>query len=221
MTYFENFPLIQYKDSVSGTIDIVTDILKRAGIKKSLYDSVIRYYTEMIHTKDRPEVFASTLYDDPNKHWINMMINSVIDPYYDWVLSDENFDVMIKDKYPNKYAIVNVSGDYPIIGEKYSSSANIVVDYIPLPKIDDNGLYSQLIYSGDDQVVDINGNWLSISSSGLEVNAIHHLESVDSTYKVVTNLEYEILKNVSNESVNVIHEDFVDEIQSQLKGLFK
>ena len=119
MSYFEKFPLINYRDPTTGVMRTVTDILKRVGIKKSLYNSVIEYYTEQIYTKDRPEVFSATLYDDPHKYWINMMANHVIDPYYDWVLSDENFSAMIKEKYPNKYVILRdvALDNYPIIGE--------------------------------------------------------------------------------------------------------
>ena len=35
MSYFENFPIINYRDSTTGVMRTVTDILKRVGIKKS------------------------------------------------------------------------------------------------------------------------------------------------------------------------------------------
>ena len=37
MSYFENFPIINYRDPTTGVMRTVTDILKRVGIKKSLY----------------------------------------------------------------------------------------------------------------------------------------------------------------------------------------
>jgi hypothetical protein len=251
MSYFEKFPLINYRDSTTGVIRTVTDILKRVGIKKSLYNSVIEYYTEQIYTKDRPEVFSATLYDDPHKYWINMMANHVIDPYYDWVLSDENFSAMIKEKYPNKYVILgNVALDnYPIIGETLQSTeggAN-VIDFMPLPKIE-NESSSQLIISADlsDGIVGYTIPYASVwvdSTTGDEINAIHHVEKIStptevegqdvlgnpitkitgytSSYQTVSNLEYEISKNESNNSINAVDSNLVDEIESQLGSLFK
>ena len=250
MSYFENLPIIQHKDSESGTINIVTNILKRAGIKKTLHDSIIRYYTENIHTKDRPEVFSASIYDDPNKHWISMMLNSVTDPYYDWVLSDENFSSMVNEKYPNKYVIIDTPDDNVFVGDEYGNV--VVIDYMPLPRkeikiYDENNpnawvatsgdiIQSQIIYSIDENFTGVlpdDSSWTE-SNTGLELNAIHHLEYVSTpvfsgdkitsytnSYDVVTNLDYEISVNVENGSINTIHENFIDEVQSQLEVLFK
>ena len=256
MSYFENFPIINYRDPTTGVMRTVTDILKRVGIKKSLYNSVIEYYTEQIYTKDRPEVFSATLYDDPHKYWINMMANHVIDPYYDWVLSDENFSAMIKEKYPNKYVILdNVQPDnYPIIGEilqtPESDKAN-VIDFMPLPKIGTESSTEssfQLIISADlssgIEGYTIQGGSVWVDSiTGDEINAIRYVEKTStptevsgydglgnpitkitgytSSYQTVSNLEYEILKNESNNSINAINSNLIDEIESQLGSLFK
>jgi len=81
------------------------------------------------------------------------------------------------------------------------------------------------------------------STTGDEINAIHHVEKIStptevegqdvsgnpitkitdytSSYQTVSNLEYEISKNESNNSINAIDSNLVDEIESQLGSLFK
>ena len=71
----------------------------------------------MHRSKERPEVLADTVYNDTLKHWILMMTNGVTDPFYDWVLSDDNFTQMMEKKYPNKYAIVEYSPNFFRVGE--------------------------------------------------------------------------------------------------------
>ena len=94
--YFENFPTILHKENNTGVGTVVTDIMRRVAIKKVMYDSVIDYYTQSIPSKERPEVLADTVYNDTLKHWILMMTNGVTDPFYDWVLSDDNFTQMME-----------------------------------------------------------------------------------------------------------------------------
>ena len=166
---------------------------------------------------------------------------------YDWVLSDENFSAMIKEKYPNKYVILdNVQPDnYPIIGEilqtPESDKAN-VIDFMPLPKIETESSTEssfQLIISADlssgIEGYTIQGGSVWVDSiTGDEINAIRYVEKTStptemagkitgytSSYQTVSNLEYEILKNESNNSINAINSNLIDEIESQLGSLFK
>ena len=81
------------------------------------------------------------------------------------------------------------------------------------------------------------------STTGDEINAIRYVEKTStptevpgqdgsgnpitkitgyiSSYQTVSNLEYEILKNESNNSINAINSNLIDEIESQLGSLFK
>jgi hypothetical protein len=49
---------------------------------------------------DRPEVFAHRVYGDPKMHWVILNMNNMVNPYYDWVLSQQSFDNMMEEKYP-------------------------------------------------------------------------------------------------------------------------
>ena len=126
-----------------------------------------------------------------------MMANHVIDPYYDWVLSDENFSAMIKEKYPNKYVILRdvALDNYPIIGETLQTpEANLVwytnvIDFMPLPDKADENNSSQLIISDDffsgieGYIIRATSVWVD-STTGDEINAIHHVEKISTPTEV-------------------------------------
>ena len=42
---------------------------------------------------------ASKYYDDPTLDWIIFLVNDIVDPYYDWPLSDESFDSYMRTLY--------------------------------------------------------------------------------------------------------------------------
>ena len=273
--YFENFPTILHKENNTGVGTVVTDIMRRVAIKKVMYDSVIDYYTQSIPTKERPEVLADTVYNDTLKHWILMMTNGVTDPFYDWVLSDDNFTQMMEKKYPNKYAIVKYYPNFFRVGEDlidFNSGLTDeqfeagesqplkgkVVSFTPFPDytnyeqrdepVSNNTLRKgQLIYSTnagyEDWVFKSNdtsgvlSNTMGtlveevtnpiISSTGLEINAVHHIESKEwgtadiENLKVVTNMEYEMALNEDNLFIDVIEERYISDIETQLVDLVK
>lgn len=101
MYYFDKFPKIQY--DISGkqlsNYQTVTNIFFRVNfIREALQDSTTYYY-HIIADSERPEIIAETLYGNPEAHWVVLMANNIVDPFYDWPLSYSNFTKYIRGKY--------------------------------------------------------------------------------------------------------------------------
>jgi hypothetical protein len=47
----------------------------------------------------RPDTLAFDYYGDPNVEWITYLSNGIIDPYYGWYLTDDEFGKHIENKY--------------------------------------------------------------------------------------------------------------------------
>ena len=105
--YFSNFGRVLRYDS-NGNGVVATDIMKRVNVLKSVKDNAFVYYKYDIQDGDTPEMIAEKFYGDPERHWIVLYMNEIIDPYYDWPLSYRNFQEYINDKYYD-YAN-NISG---------------------------------------------------------------------------------------------------------------
>ena len=94
--YFNKFPVIGYANNS------VRNISERVIL---LHNKVIgsgdNYYPVALQggVETRPDIVADKLYGDAFRDWLLWLGNITVDPYYNWFLSDDEFDAMIIDKY--------------------------------------------------------------------------------------------------------------------------
>ena len=117
--YFENFPVILYDSVGDGQFKIVTNLLKRVGVRSKVKTNVMMFDTYDVKEGETPEIIADKLYDDPELHWIVLLMNNVTDRYHQWPMNNNQFLSYIDDKYTNQnavhhYEISQVSGDTTI-----------------------------------------------------------------------------------------------------------
>ena len=62
-------------------------------------EATLRY---QIKDGDTPRSLANLLYGSERYEWIFYCMNSIVNPYYDWPLSEDSFYEMIETKYLNK-----------------------------------------------------------------------------------------------------------------------
>lgn len=114
--YFENFPIIPYDATGTGEFKVVTNILRRVGIRAKVKANTMLYDTYDVKNGETPESIAYKLYDDAELHWVILLINNITDRFHDWPMSEAQFLQFIKDKYTNvdaihHYEISQESGD--------------------------------------------------------------------------------------------------------------
>jgi hypothetical protein len=98
--YFNYFPSTVYTNSdTSSSVDVVTNIIARFAFEKSLKQNSSLFYSYDIQDGETPEIIASKYYGSPEKHWIVLMFNDIIDPQYDWPLDQRTIIKYINDKY--------------------------------------------------------------------------------------------------------------------------
>lgn len=98
--YFSLIQNIRYSLQDDGTeIQQVKNIFARSKILKRILDNTAVYSDYAMQEYDTPESVAHKFYGDVNKHWLVMFSNFVVDPYFDFALSDFAFQKYIKKKY--------------------------------------------------------------------------------------------------------------------------
>ena len=137
--YFANFPLIPYDSVRNGEFKLVTNLLKRVTIRAKVKVNTLLYDTYDVKEGETPEILADKLYNDPELHWIVLMVNDITDRYHQWPKNTNQFLAYINDKYSNidathHYEISQVSGDTTIkidIGTDNTDypAASIVTNY--------------------------------------------------------------------------------------------
>ena len=99
MPYFDSFPTISYDPTGDKNPKTIKDILTRINIKQSIKDSGANFEVYDIQDGDTPELVAHKEYGDSRLHWVILLFNDILNPYYDWPLSVRNFEKFVKNKY--------------------------------------------------------------------------------------------------------------------------
>ncbi|MFN9956924.1 MAG: baseplate wedge protein 53, partial [bacterium] len=60
-----------------------------------------------------PEQIANRVYGNPEKHWIILLVNQLIDPQFNWALGPYEFDKYIKQKYASLNVSLSTTETYP------------------------------------------------------------------------------------------------------------
>lgn len=98
--YFNYFPTTFYNSSnTSLSLDTVTNIIARFSFENELKENSSIFYPYDIQDGDTPEIIANKYYGSPEKHWVVLMFNDIIDPQYDWPLDQRTFITYVNDKY--------------------------------------------------------------------------------------------------------------------------
>ncbi len=91
--YFNNFPTITYKNKQ------VKNVLLRAVTRPPTIDNNFVYMPLTINEGERPDTVANDLYNNSFYDWAIRLVNTQIDPYYDWYMTAEQFEKFLISKY--------------------------------------------------------------------------------------------------------------------------
>jgi hypothetical protein len=106
--YFAKFPLISYVYSNNTDYNVVTDITRRVAVIESIKQNFSLYDEYDIQEGDTPEILAYNLYRDTQYHWIILILNDIIDPRFDWPLTQEQLVRYATNKYGSEEAIYEI-----------------------------------------------------------------------------------------------------------------
>ena len=126
--YFDSIPKILYDSKGNGEVKVVTNLLKRVAIRTKIRTNALILDTYNVKNGETPESIADKLYDDPELHWVVLMVNDITDRYHQWPMYEQQFNTYVNEKYDNPdgvhhYEISQSSGDDATKIEVYNNSA--------------------------------------------------------------------------------------------------
>ena len=207
--YFSYFPKTFYKPIDEGSdFDIVTNVMARFKLQENLKTNTALYYTYKIQEEDTPEVLAYKVYGDPEKHWMILMFNDMIDPQYDWPLTDRALNLFVNSKYSSNantqsgqtglmWARQNIHSYYKDITTTFEQNSNIISLQI------DSGTYANT----------------SLSSTTITLDGGYQVQKTVSK-KTKSYYEYEYELNESKRNIKLIKKEFANSLMKELKNTF-
>ena len=97
--YFRPFPIILHDVKKNNKLSLLTNITARFKIRDELKHKAAIFYNYTVKEEDTLQNVAFKYYDDETLDWVIMLINDIVDPYYDWPLSYNSFIEYIKSLY--------------------------------------------------------------------------------------------------------------------------
>ncbi len=93
MNYFNKIPTISYNGYTCK------NLLARGTLSRETKSNKQIFYPYTIQNEHRVDQLADKYYDDPGYSWLIWYSNDVVDPYYDYPLSQNEFERFIEKKY--------------------------------------------------------------------------------------------------------------------------
>ena len=127
MGYFDRFPLMTYDIKNNNVYKLLPDILRRVKLRSSIRSGVFMFDNYDVVDGDKPEDVAFKFYGDAELHWVILMTNNITDRYYEWPMTQPQFQNFIEDKYG--LASIDSIHHYEITQTSGPTSSNGPDDY--------------------------------------------------------------------------------------------
>ncbi len=213
---------MQYTFDVSNNdIYVVRDLFVKIKFLDSVLSNTLIYYTYSMQDSDTPEIIADKYYDDPQRHWIIMYTNKIVDPYFDFPLKQKDLENNLIEKYGslvNAQATLDHIELQTVITSTYLGSVNTAysnvtlnsaftydfslnqVQTLTLPTISNPVIpYSTVTYE---------------CSDGTIVNSVSNLVAINAYDNAVA-------INESKRTIKILDKQYVGQVEAELKALLK
>jgi len=97
--FFAQFPTLQYDVTGSGEEKLVTDILKRIRVHSNTLDNKVIYEKYEWEDVDRVDIIAHRFYGDSQLHWVIILINKTLNPFFGFPMSQQELIKFVNSKY--------------------------------------------------------------------------------------------------------------------------
>jgi hypothetical protein len=210
MFYFNSFPKIITTDYNNNGI-VLTNIIKRVNIIPTLLKNPLLTYTYELREGDTPDIVAHKYYGDSYRYWLPLFANNIINPQWQWPMSSSVFDNYIQSKYADAAAAANVAS---------------VLEYTQSTVYQ----YTKTIETIDGTTLNVTKTTIVIDEStynstntGITTSTFPGGATVSQTVTtgVISIYDYELEKNESNRSINLLNSIYTSQIESQFASLMK
>lgn len=220
MKYFESFPLTPFTlDTNNFSPQLVTNILARSTFLREIANNASIAYEYSVKESDTPEILAHKIYGDANRHWIIMMLNNIINPFYDWPLSSDALDQYIFNKYGQNSDVARATiHHYEKETTKKSVYNGLLIDEEVLTQIiseyELNYTTGAITPTALPSIADTS---LSISSETI-VYPTYTL-TIDIAHKAISNYTYEFNENEKRRKIKLLDEKYVQRVEDEFRNL--
>lgn len=210
--FFTYYPKTFYVSNNSPVgADSVTNLIARFKFEETLKQNSTAFYPYQIQDGDTPEIIAHKYYDDPERHWIVLMFNDIIDPQFDWPLNQNTIIEYINKKYT-----ANGAANTPVqSGITWALSENNVQAYFKIITTTGNDGTIKI----DKLQVDKNTYANVAATTNTYTTANNESVIVAVTKETRSHYTYEVEENEKKREIKLLKKEFVTEVEKEFKRI--
>ena len=194
---FGDFPRISYTLDDYDSEQVVVDIFKRVVLSKEFKENTSYYFEYEVLHGETPEELSYRFYGTQNLHWLILMVNDVIDPRFNWPVSEENLFKIVSDKYGKDKNVFTIN-------RATNAKGYQVETFFILSEESTHKEPVRLLFEDNDP------DSINTPIEYLESNTIVQFES---------NFEIEQNKNESYRMIRIMKPEFVQDILTNFKTI--
>ena len=127
MAYFRRFPLRVYDIKGDKVYKLLPDILRRVKLRSGIKAGAFVFDNYDVKEGENPEDVAFKWFGDAEYHWVILTTNNITDRFYQWPMTQPQFQNFIEDKYG--LADIDAIHHYEITTQSGRTSSNGPNDY--------------------------------------------------------------------------------------------
>lgn len=225
MSYFKHFNKVTYNlEDSTYSAQLAVNILQRSAFLKEVAENVAVSYEYYIKDSDTPEIIAHKLYGSAERHWIVLLYNKIINPYYEFPMNVNKLEKFIENKYGySSYTAQSTLHHYSkkIVKQHYQFG---VVQYTTTEK------YEVSEYSVDPDTGTITtrsplptvGSSVSLSSENFDEIFPDGTRTVGTvTLEFVSVFDYENDLNEQKKKIRLLDTKYVSTVEDELRKIMR
>jgi hypothetical protein len=223
MKYFESFPKTTFiLDETNNNFNqqLVTNILARSTFLREIANNTSIAYEYSIKESDTPEILAHKVYGDAYRSWVILLLNNIINPYYDWPMKEAALNTYIYNKYGQDLdQAKSTIHHYEKETTKTSAYGGLILDKeITVRNISEyeiNPITNAI--SATPSLPTTADTSLSYSTD--VINYTNYTLTIAVVHKAVSNYTYEFLENENKRKIKLLEEKYVQRVEDEFRNL--
>jgi hypothetical protein len=199
INFFENFPSIAYTLDDGASEQVIKDIFKRAILSKEFQNNNSYYETYEVLGEETPEQLSFRFYGTPELHWLILLTNNIIDPRFEWPLSEDNLIKQTQDKYGSERDVFTTNRAVNAKGYQVETFFILLEDSthknpkrLIIETANDQGINTPIAYKQSDVGTDFQSNY-EVEEIKNESNRLIKILKAEIVERVIT--DYNALIN--------------------------
>lgn len=99
INFFSEFPKTSYTLDDYKSRQVVVDIFRRVILAKEYLENSLYYEEYEVLHGETPEEVSYRFYGTTDLSWAVLMVNNIVDPRFEWPISEESLYKIVEDKY--------------------------------------------------------------------------------------------------------------------------